>query len=131
MAVAAGFEPSAWPRSERRNGYDPRNNIGCNSLGFRSFVPKCAQNVPTARTRPVRPQLPSPVPDLIHARHGQPGRSGEFLAGMPSSNPSRIRRRSSASPASSASPRRSRKLGRDRHAPAKSARVHVSRKVRR
>jgi hypothetical protein len=26
------------------------------------------------------PTLPSPVPDLIDARHGQPGRFGELLA---------------------------------------------------
>jgi hypothetical protein len=60
MAAAEGFEPSAWPRSERRNGYDLRNNIMNNSLGFRSFVPKCAQNVPTARTRPCGPSYRRP-----------------------------------------------------------------------
>lgn len=34
--------------SERRNTIYLRNNIECNSLGFPRFVPKCAQNVPTA-----------------------------------------------------------------------------------
>jgi hypothetical protein len=47
MAVAEGFEPSACPRSERRNACDLRNNIICDSLGFPRFVPKCAQNVPS------------------------------------------------------------------------------------
>lgn len=45
---AEGFEPSAHTRSGHRSGCDLRNNIECNSLGFPRFVPKCAQNVPTA-----------------------------------------------------------------------------------
>src|SRR5271166_6600509 len=44
---AEGLEPFACPRSERRNGCDLQNNIGCDSLGLPWFVPKCAQNVPT------------------------------------------------------------------------------------
>lgn len=53
--MAERFEPSACPRSERRNACDLRNIIYCDSLGFPRFVPKCAQNVPTAdlRTRRV------------------------------------------------------------------------------
>ncbi len=39
--------------SERRNTIYLRNNIECNSLGFPRFVPKCAQNVPTATRRGV------------------------------------------------------------------------------
>ena len=49
MAVAEGFEPSAFPRSRRRNGADLRNDITSNSLALPRFVPKCAQNMPTAR----------------------------------------------------------------------------------
>jgi hypothetical protein len=34
--------------SSGQTGCDLRNNMKCDSLGLLCFVPKCAQNVPTA-----------------------------------------------------------------------------------
>ena len=63
LAVAEGFEPSACPRSERRNGCDLRNNMVCDSPGLAWFVPKCAQNVPTGRPQHfTRVSSESPLP---------------------------------------------------------------------
>ena len=71
--MAEGFEPSAWPRSERRNGCDLRNNTVCDSLRFRWFVPKCAQNVPTGRARPCGPAITGrPESDTPAARTARP-----------------------------------------------------------
>jgi hypothetical protein len=63
---------------------DLRNNILFDSLGLPWFVPKCAQNVPTAGAlapTPLRPRLPSPVPDLVDARSRHAGSLGELYSG--------------------------------------------------
>ena len=57
-----------------------------------------------------RGALPPPIPDLVHPRHGQAGRSASLSPGMPCSNPSVISRRSSPSASSSAARRRSPEL---------------------
>jgi hypothetical protein len=48
LAVAEGFEPSTWCWSVGRNHYELRKHFVRTSLGLPRFVPKCAQDVPTA-----------------------------------------------------------------------------------
>jgi hypothetical protein len=98
MAVAEGFEPSACPRSGRRNGCDLRNNIACDSLGLLWFVPKCAQNVPTGAPWPCGPGRRSATEmylsgaatdytkNTLRSKGRSPSSPGSFSTGIPNPN---------------------------------------------